>query len=321
VSLASIFSHAAENRPLSDAEIRALLEVAPDQLPEMLSLARELARLAFGRIVSLCAIVNAKSGSCPEDCAFCAQSAHGRADAPIYPLVDLEEVLEAARQAKAAGARRFSVVLSGTSPEPGEFALLLDMVRAIAALGLVADTSPGILDRDRLALLQEAGLSGYHHNLETARSFFPQICTTHAYDEDVAAVVAAKDLGLYVCSGGIFGLGETWEQRAEFLLDLRSLGVDSVPVNFLNPIPGTPLEHLPVLESAEARKILALARFLLPRAAIRVCGGRPAVFGNVVLPVLSSGASGLMIGDYLTTPGADPARDLREVREAGLEPG
>lgn len=321
MSLASIFSHAAENRPLTDAEVRTLLDAGPEQLPEMFSLARELARLAFGRTVSLCAIVNAKSGSCPEDCAFCAQSAHGRADAPRYALVDLEKVVEAARQAQAAGARRFSVVLSGTRPNPGEFAILVDMVRAISALGLAADTSPGILGREELAALQEAGLSGYHHNLETARSFFPQICTTHAYDEDVAAVAAAKELGLYVCSGGIFGLGETWEQRAEFLLELRSLGVDSVPVNYLNPIAGTPLEHRPVLDPSEARKILALARFILPRAAIRVCGGRPRVFGNKVLPVLSSGASGLMIGDYLTTPGADPARDLREVAEAGLEPG
>ncbi len=320
MSLASIFAHAAENRPLADAEVRALLEVGPDAQPEMLSLARELARLAFGRTVSLCAIVNAKSGACPEDCAFCAQSAHGRADAPNYPLVDLEKVVDAAQQAQAAGARRFGIVLSGTTPADGEFALLLDMVRAIATLGLMADTSPGILARERLALLQEAGLSGYHHNLETARSFFPQICTTHAYDEDVAAVAAAKDLGLYVCSGGIFGLGETWEQRAELLLELRSLGVDSVPVNFLNPIPGTPLEGRPVLAPAEAQKILALARFILPRAAIRVCGGRPRVFGDKVVPVLSSGASGLMIGDYLTTPGADPARDLREVAAAGLEP-
>lgn len=321
MSLASIFAHAAENRPPADAEVRALLEVGPDRLPEMLSLARELARLAFGRTVSLCAIVNAKSGSCPEDCAFCAQSAHGRTDAPRYPLVDLEKVVEAARQARAAGARRFSVVLSGSCPSPGEFSLLLDMVRAITLLGLAADTSPGVLDRERLAALQEAGLSGYHHNLETARSFFPAICTTHAYDEDVAAVAAARKLGLYACSGGIFGLGETWEQRAEFLLELRGLGVDSVPVNFLNPIPGTPLEGRPVLVPAEARKILALARFLLPRAAIRVCGGRPAVFGSQVVPVLSSGASGLMIGDYLTTPGADPARDLREVKAAGMEPG
>ncbi|MEW5773451.1 MAG: biotin synthase BioB [Thermodesulfobacteriota bacterium] len=321
MSLASIFSRAAENRPLTDAEVRALLDVGHDQLPEMLSLARELARLAFGRTVSLCAIVNAKSGACPEDCAFCAQSAHGRADAPRYALVDLEKVLDAARQAQAAGARRFSVVLSGAGPEPGEFALLLDMVRAITLLGLQADTSPGILGREQLAALKEAGLAGYHHNLETARSFFPNICTTHAYDEDVAAVAAAKELGLYVCSGGIFGLGESWEQRAELLLDLRALEVDSVPVNFLNPIPGTPLEHRPVLAPSEAQKILALARFLLPRAAIRVCGGRPAVFGAQVLPVLSSGASGLMIGDYLTVRGADPAEDLRGVVAAGLEPG
>ena len=197
---------------------------------------------------------------------------------------------------------------------------LAEMVRGVAALGLAADASPGILEREGLEFLRDAGLAGYHHNLETARSFFPEICTTHAYDEDVAAVAAARRAGLYVCCGGLFGLGESWEQRAEFLLELRGLGVDSVPVNFLNPIPGTRLEHRPVLAPDEARKILALTRFLLPRAAIRVCGGRPRVFGDRVLPVLSSGASGLMIGDYLTTPGADPAGDLREVVAAGLEP-
>ena len=192
----------------------------------------------------------------------------------------------------------------------------------MADAGLLADTSCGILGRDELEALKRAGCSGYHHNLETARSFFPGVCTTHDYEEDVRAVRLARQAGLYVCSGGIFGLGETWAQRAELALTLRELDVQSVPVNFLHPIPGTPLAHRPPLDRVEASKIVALLRFLLPDKHIRICGGRQTVFGpeHPVEP-LEAGASGLMIGDYLTTTGLDAARDLECLGRAGWELG
>ncbi len=197
---------------------------------------------------------------------------------------------------------------------------LADMVRAIADLGLAADASPGILDRERLAALREAGLSGYHHNLETARSFFPRICTTHAYDEDVAAVAAARDLGLYVCSGGIFGLGESWEQRAELLLELRGLGVDSVPVNFLNPIPGTPLEHGRCSTRTRPGRSWPWPGSFCPGRPSGCCGGRPAVFRAPGGPGARRRGLGPHDRRLPHHPRRGPAGDLRELADAGLEP-
>jgi len=201
-------------------------------------------------------------------------------------------------------------------------------VAQVRAAGLAADVSVGLLTPERLERLGAAGLSGVHHNLETARSFFPQICTSHAYDEDVTAVRLALAAGLFVCCGGIFGLGESWEQRAELAATLRELGVANVPVNFLVPIPGTRLEHRPVLSPAEALGILALLRLIMPRANLRVCGGRGAVFGapgshpsgGGQRTLFDSGASGLMIGDYLTQKGGPAEADLALARELGLEP-
>ena len=193
-------------------------------------------------------------------------------------------------------------------------------MRGIKSLGLFADASVGILRAEQLIALRDAGLDAYHHNLETARSFFPQICTTHAYDEDVTTARAALNAGLTVCCGGLFGMGETWDHRVELALELRELGVHSVPVNFLTPIPGTPLENRGVLSPEEAVKITALLRFILPEQHIRICGGRPAVFGDRKAEVLACGASGLMIGDYLTTAGGDAATDLEDIRRLGLRP-
>ncbi len=186
---------------------------------------------------------------------------------------------------------------------------------------MLPDLSPGILDWAQLKTLKDAGLKGYHHNLETSASFFPRMCTTHAYEEDVAAVRAGIEAGLYVCSGGIFGIGETWDDRVELALLLRELGVQSVPINFLHPIPGTPLEYRHTLSPEEALKIVALYRFILPDRALRICGGRLAVFGQErKQELLGSGASGLMVGDYLTTSGGDVESDLREIKHAGLTP-
>jgi len=191
----------------------------------------------------------------------------------------------------------------------------------VAALGMQPDLSPGILDRSQLKTLKDAGLKGYHHNLETSASFFPSMCSTHAYEEDVAAVRTGIKAGLYVCSGGIFGIGESWDDRVELALLLKKLGVPSVPINFLHPIPGTPLENRPVLAPEEALRIVALYRFILPDRALRICGGRLTVFGQQRKhELLGSGASGLMVGDYLTTRGSDVESDIIEIQDAGLHP-
>ncbi|GFK92490.1 Biotin synthase [Fundidesulfovibrio magnetotacticus] len=300
--------------------ITVVAQARGEELADLLGAARRIRLARLGRAVSLCAIVNARSGRCSENCAFCAQSSHFDTGAPCHPFLDHERILDAARTMRAHGARRFGIVLSGLTPSREDFERLRRAVRGVADLGMLPDASCGILSRARFEELRSDGLHLYHHNLETARSFFPEICTTHDYEDDVQAVRDALDAGLGVCSGGIFGLGESWEQRAELALTLRELGVDSVPVNFLSPIPGTPMERRPPLAPEEALKIVALLRFILPSAHLRICGGRKTVFGPTRgLAPLEAGASGLMIGDYLTTSGLDAAADRQGIRDAGWE--
>ncbi|WP_243359554.1 biotin synthase BioB [Fundidesulfovibrio terrae] len=311
-------------RPLAGEALErftlAVAQASGPALDELLAAARSMRVERLGREVSLCAIVNAKSGRCSENCAFCAQSAHFETDAPVHPFMEPAEVARAARAMRDMGARRFGIVTSGLTPSGEDFRRLVESVRAVAALGMEADASCGVLGRAQFEELKAAGLKAYHHNLETARSFFPQICTTHDYEEDVQAVRDAVAAGLYVCSGGIFGLGESWNQRAELAVTLRELGVPSVPVNFLSPIPGTPMGSRTPMAPEEALRIVALVRFILPNAHIRICGGRQTVFGQQRgLEPLEAGASGLMIGDYLTTGGLDAAADRQGILDAGWE--
>jgi biotin synthase len=328
---------ALDERPLDRAALSAVLAAAESGaglgFERLLAGARAVRRRNFSTDLHLCAIVNAKSGGCSEDCAFCAQSGRHTTASPRHAFLAPQEIARAATAARAHGASRFGIVASGLALAEGDFERLLEAVALVRGAGLYADVSVGLLGPERLARLVEAGLSGVHHNLETARSFFPQICTTHAYDEDVEAVRLALQAGLFVCCGGIFGLGESWSQRAELGQTLLELGVTNVPVNFLVPIPGTRLEHRPVLSRPEALGILALFRLMLPLANLRVCGGRGAVFGAVFgaggpqheadagqRELLLSGASGLMIGDYLTLKGSPAEADLALAAELGLTP-
>uniref|UniRef100_A0A7C3W7S7 Biotin synthase n=1 Tax=Fundidesulfovibrio putealis TaxID=270496 RepID=A0A7C3W7S7_9BACT len=306
--------------PDLDRFTQAVAQARGADLEALLQAARAIRKACTGRQVGLCAIVNAKSGRCSENCAFCAQSGHYRTQAPVHPFLDVDQVVQAARAMRDLGATHFGIVISGLTPTREDFARLRECVAAVAALGMHADASCGVLSREQLLELKDAGLTAYHHNLETARSFFPSICTTHDYEDDVEAVRQALDLGLYVCSGGIFGLGESWGQRAELAVTLRELGVPSVPVNFLHPMPGTPLGAREPMSAGEALRIVALLRFILPTAQIRVCGGRSTVFPpGRELDALDAGASGLMIGDYLTIQGADARRDVQGIRDMGWE--
>lgn len=320
-NLHSLATKALNNESLTDADILFLLEAARTRPADLMAHARTIRRHYLQNTVGLCAIINAKSGRCGENCAFCRQSSHHNTDCTDYPLLDRELVRKAARTMQQAGAGRFSVVTSGKAPNSREMERIADMMADIKALGMRADASLGVLDRDDLALLQRAGMSGYHHNLETSRSYFPSICTTHDYDEDTECVRRAVNAGLYVCSGGIFGLGESWEDRVEMALELKSLGVHSIPVNFLMPFTGTPLENQPPLAPDEALAIIALYRFLLPDKHIRICGGRESTLGaERKKEVHEAGASGIMIGDYLTSKGSETESDLREVEAMGLRP-
>ena len=321
MSLNAAYRRALDRKPLTDSHIRYIIDLPDDRLGELTACAHRIRTARFDDQVGLCAIINAKSGTCSEDCAFCAQSGHHGADSPDYPLLPAADIAAGAAAARAHGVTRFGIVASGKRVGDEDLAGFTQAVRDVAALGMAPDLSPGILDRSQLKALKGAGLKGYHHNLETSASFFPAICSTHAYDEDVRAVRAGLAAGLYVCSGGIFGIGETWEDRVELALLLDGLGVPSVPINFLHPIAGTPLEHRDVLQPQEALKIVALYRFLLPDRALRICGGRLTVFGEARKgELLRSGASGLMVGDYLTTRGGDVDSDLADISKAGLVP-
>ncbi len=270
-----------------------------------------------GTSVFLCSIINAKSGRCAENCAFCAQSAHHDTGVTVYPLVDEDEMVRCAALAEENGAGCYGIVTSGTSINKAEE---LDRVcrtvsRIKAETGISPSCSLGILDEETALRLKHAGMDTYHHNLETARSFFPQICTTHDYEEDVATIRAAKAVGLRVCCGGIFGLGESFAQRIEMALTLRELDVESIPLNFLNPVVGTRLEHADNLTPLECLTIISVYRFLLPGTRLSVCGGREKNLRELQSWMFLAGANGTMTGNYLTTPGRPPELDRQMLKD------
>jgi len=275
---------------------------------------------SVGNIVHLCSIINAKSGRCSENCAFCAQSAHHDTGVVEYPLVDEDEIVRSAALAEQNGAGCYGIVTSGTCINSGEE---LDRVcRAVSRIkretGISPSCSLGILDQKTALRLKDSGMETYHHNLETARSFFPQICSTHDYEDDVATIRAAKAAGLRVCCGGIFGLGESFAQRIEMALTLRELDVDSIPLNFLNPVAGTRLENADNLTPLECLTIIALYRFLLPGKRLSVCGGREKNLRELQSWMFMAGANGAMTGNYLTTPGRPPELDRQMLKDLDL---
>ncbi len=288
---------------------------------ELIEQAARLRDQMFGNRAHLCMILNAKSGACSEDCSFCSQSSHNRCQVPVYPLVSPDRVLEEARRAENAGVRCFSLVTSGREvrdkAEKGRILRLVERIRSHTRLE--AGLSPGLAAPPFLRELKQAGLTIFHHNLETAPSFYGRICTTHPFDERRRTVLDAAEAGLRICSGGIFGLGESYRQRAELALLWRELPLERIPVNFLNPIPGTSLENLGKLRPLEALHILAALRVLLPDREILVCGGRDAVLRSLQPLLFRAGASGVMTGNYLTTPGQGVERDHGMLRDLGLE--
>lgn len=283
--------------------------------------AHRLKERSFNNGINLCSIINAKSGRCRENCSFCAQSAHFKTEAPSYPLKSKQEIIDGAKSAAEEGSHCYGIVTSGTGPSDGtEFELILEAIREIREkVGIAPSASLGLLTPGKAKQLAEAGCATYHHNLETARSFFPTICSTHAYDEDVDTVRMAKDAGMRVCSGGILGLGESAEQRIELAETLRDLEVDSVPLNFLNPVAGTPLEGVYYLTPMDCLRAITLFRYHLPHQAITICGGREHNLREFQSWIFMAGASGTMVGNYLTTSGRNRDIDLQMFTDAEVE--
>jgi len=308
--------------PISAEEARRLIRhTAGPDLAALLARANAVREAVHGSEIALCGITNAKSGRCAENCGFCSQSAHfPDAEAPVYPLVPAEDIVSQARAAERAGAREFSIVTSGTRlAKEAELAVLEDAVRRLREETAIEPcASLGLMREPELARLKGAGLMHYHHNLETARSFFENVCTTHTYDEQLETIRAAKRQGLKLCSGGILGMGETPEQRVELAETIRDLGVDCVPMNFLNPRPGTPMAKVRAITPEECLAAIAVFRLMMPASHLFVMGGREVNLGERQDLVFYAGANGTMVGNYLTSAGRAPDATVGMVEAQGL---
>ena len=318
-TIESLKTKAIAARGMGKNDALELYKQGSENVFALLSAASEIREFYKGKTISLCAIINAKSGRCAEDCAFCAQSAHHLTDAPVYPLVSADEMIENARKAGEDGAHMFGIVTSGTEiGSDKEWNEILRAVKEIKRSGIKPCASLGMLNKEQAHELKWAGLYRYHHNLETSRSFFPNICSTHDYEEDIRTVLAAKEAGLSTCSGGIIGLGEQMEQRIELALTLKELDVDSVPLNILNPIQGTPLAGEAPLQPLEILMTVALFRFMLADKDIKLCGGKEKNLRQLLPLGLVAGCNSLMTGNYLTTTGRDTQLDLEMIQDLGL---
>lgn len=296
------------------------LELMDAPLEELSQAADQLREHFCDDRFDLCTIVNGKCGKCSEDCKYCAQSAHYHTSLEeSYPLLSTEELVKGAAENKRQGVLRYSIVTSGRKLSDREVDQVCESIRAIREqVGIEVCVSFGLLGEEAFRKLKEAGASRVHCNLESSRRYFPQVCTTHTYDEKIETMKAAQRAGLSVCSGGIIGLGETMEDRIDMVLTARKLGVKSVPVNLLNPIPGTPYEHNPVLTEDELRRVVAIFRFLIPDGNIRLAGGR-GLLEDKGARCFCSGANAAISGDMLTTAGITVERDLEMLRKLGYQ--
>lgn len=281
-----------------------------------------------GNVVDLCSIVNVKSGGCSENCSFCSQSAHfSGTTSPVYGLKPKEEILAQAKAAAAAGAKRFCLVSQGrglkySSPKSQEFEQILETVRdIITQTSIKPCCALGEVTSEQAEALKEAGVTRYNHNLETSENFYDEIVTTHSWRDRVETVKNLKGAGIQACTGGIIGMGESWEDRVDLALALRELEVESVPINLLNPREGTPLEDRTPLNPYEALKAIAVFRLILPQQILRYAGGREAVMGELQSLGLQAGLNAMLIGHYLTTMGQPPEQDQAMLKQLGLEGG
>jgi len=298
-----------ERCSLTRDEAGAVAAVPLDELPDVIALAHRVRLEYCGDAVELESLINAKSGACPEDCAFCSQSARYHTDVDVYPFLDLDEVVAAARATRDAGATQFCIVVAVRGPEERLLNKVIDAVHAVhEEAGLEVACSLGLLTEEQARRLAAADVRRYNHNLEAPRAVFPTICTTHTYDDRVATARLATDAGMELCSGGILGMGETLEQRVDFAFELAELSPCEVPINFLMPS-GTPLGEQRMITPREALQAIALFRLVLPSAWLRLAGGRELVLGELQAMGLLAGANALIVGNYLTTGGRPAAED------------
>lgn len=300
-----------------------LLNLPDDRVYDLMYAACLVKRYFHGDSVHRCSIVNAKSGACTEDCTFCAQSASYQKDSGVesWPLMNAEKILQAAESAVQYGSSHFGIVTAAKGIRKGPMLdRICEAIRKIRQAGrILPDASLGVVGREELEQLREAGLEVYHHNLETSRDFYPNICTTRDWQENYDTVKTAREVGLEVCCGGILGMGENASQRAALMFEIASLSPQHIPLNFLVPVPGTPLADLPPLQPMECLKAIAVFRLTNPRSDLFIAGGRIQHLRQLQPFLFMAGANGMMVGNYLTTQGRTKEDDLEMIRDLGLE--
>jgi biotin synthase len=307
-----------DGEPATADEALAVLSSSDDELLGLLDAAFRIRLRHHGRDVRLHVLRNAKSGLCPEDCSFCSQSVVHHTGVNRYRLQSADELVAGAHEAHRMGAVKYCMVTATRGPSDRELDTICDAVRRIKAeVPINVCTSLGILKDGQAERLAAAGVTRFNHNLESSRRFFPQICSTHSFEERVATVRRVRAAGMEACCGGIMGLGETPEDRVALALELRALEVESIPVNFLDPRPGTPLAHAPRLSPPDCLRALAMMRFVNPSRDIRVAGGREVNLRHMQ-PLALYPANSMFVNGYLTTPGAGWEADIRMIEDLGF---
>ena len=315
----SLISKSLKKELLTREEAKAILSLADSEVPELLQAAFEVRKAFHGRRVKLCMLQNAQSGLCPEDCHYCSQSSISTAEIQKYSLLSQDRLFEGAKRAYAAGAKRYCMVISGRGPTRRDIDHFREVTQRIKnEFPLEICCCLGIMNEEQGRALKEAGVGWVNHNLNTSERFYPKICSTHTYQDRVKTVEHVARAGLSTCSGGIVGMGETDEDILDLAFAIRHLGVESIPVNFLHPIPGTPLDGMRVITPWTGLKILSLFRFLNPDKEIRAAGGRELTLGTMQHLALYT-ANSIFIDGYLTTPGQGSDAAIRMVEKEGFE--
>ena len=288
-------------------------------LEEMLDCAGRLQKRFCGNLVDFCSIINGRSGRCSENCKYCAQAACNHTGIEEYGFLSKEEIFAVAKANAEAGVNRFSIVTAGRALKGKEFDLAVEAYKEMhEKLDIDLCASMGFIDAEQFHRLKEAGVTSYHHNIETSRRNFPNICTTHTFEDKIRTIKIAQKEGLCVCSGGIIGMGEDWDDRFDMALTLAELGIESIPINALMPIKGTPLQDMPQISAEEVARTIAIFRFINPKANIRLAAGR-AILPGSGSTVMGRGASATITGNMLTTSGATTiASDMKMLKELGL---
>jgi len=304
---------------VSADEALAILRSDDDELLDVIAAAYRLRRRWFGKTVQLYFLMNAKSGLCPEDCAYCSQSKVSEAEIPRYNLLNRDKLLDGAAMAAQRGAKTYCIVISARGPNEREMAAVTQIVPQIKQkYGLQICACLGLLTPEQAEQLKACGVDKVNHNLNTSEQFYSDICTTHTYADRVATLRAVRAAGMELCSGGIIGMGEQDTDVVQMALELRELEVESIPVNFLNPIGGTPLAGRGDLNPRYCLKVLAMFRFVNPARELRIAGGREMHLGSLQ-PLGLYVANSVFVGDYLTTKGQPPEADYRMIADLGFE--